>query len=285
MITYVKEELVDLALLILSLEVNITKGVNNKDLAILSNNSLASTSRSSSRGRSSSSRGSLSSTARLLSRTSSIALGRLLLHTALSSVLGQRGSLFLVASGRGRCSRGWSGSCVDARDVKTTTPGGVAGELDVALDKLLLSLPAHVQSEVVKTTTYNEEKANDNRAQAGAVSVVVVIGALPEREAIGEEVVVSVALGATEDVGDEGETSLSLAGLLHSSLDLSIGRRLSLCASLLVLCSLGSHSLSDLVRVQISGLLAIGLGNVIERGRGRDAEDVVEVGSRVGLIL
>lgn len=134
----------DLALLILSLEVNITKGVNNKDLAILSNNSLASTSRSSSRGRSSSSRGSLSSTARLLSRTSSIALSRLLLHTALSSVLGQRGGLFLVASGRRRCSRGWSGSCVDARDVKTSTPSGVAGELDVALDKLLLSLPAHV---------------------------------------------------------------------------------------------------------------------------------------------
>jgi hypothetical protein len=137
----------------------------------------------------------------------------------------------------------------------------------------------------VNTTTYNEEKTNDDCAQAGAVSVVVVVGALPEREAIGQEMVISVALGATKDVSDEGETSLSLAGLLHSSLDLSIGRRLSLCAGLLVLSSLGSHSLSDLVRVQISGLLAIGLGNIVERSRGRDAEDVVEGRSGIGLIL
>lgn len=231
----------NLSLIILSLEVNVTKRVNNQDLAVLSNNTLASTSGANSGSRSGISRLSRAlGAADLLDGLSTVALLGLLVHATLSSVLGQRGSFFLLALGRSG-SRGRSRSSFDTGDVKTATPSSFTGKLDVALDKLGLTLPAHVEGKVVNTATNDEEQTNHNRAQAGSVAVVVVIGALPEREAIGEEMVVTVAFGATEDVGNEGQTSLSLASLLDSGFDLSIGGRLDLLALLLVLSSLGSH--------------------------------------------
>lgn len=275
----------DFSPVILSLKVHVAEGVDNEDLAILSNNSLSSTGRTTSRSRGSSSGRSLRlGTARLLNGLSTISLGKLLLHTALSSVLGHGGSFLLVAGGRGS-GFGDRSRSIDAGDVETIAPGCLPGKLDVALNKLGLALPAHVEGEVVEATADNDKQADNDRAQAGTVSVVVVIGALPEREAIGEEMVVSVALGATKDVGDEGETGLGLAGLLDSGLDLGIGRRLCVCAVLLVLLGLRSHSLPDLVGVQVAGLLAVRLCDIVQRSRGGHAEDVVEVGGLVGLVL
>jgi hypothetical protein len=37
--------------------------------------------------------------------------------------------------------------------------------------------------------------------------------------------------------------------------------------------------------VQVAGLLAVGLCDIIQRSRGGHAEDVVEVGGLVGLVL
>jgi hypothetical protein len=135
----------------------------------------------------------------------------------------------------------------------------------------------------VNTTSDNKEQANHDGTQAGSVAVVVVVGALPQREAIGEEMIISVALGSAQDVGDQRQTGLSLTGLLNGGLDLSRSGRLDGSTSLLVLAGLGAHLLLDLVGVQRARLLAVGLGDVVERGRRGDAEDVVKGRGGIGL--
>lgn len=103
--------------------------------------------------------------------------------------------------------------------------------------------------------------------------------------------VVPVSFRATQDVSNEGEPRLALRGLLHGGIDLGLrGRLCDVDTGLLlalVLASLGAIGLElllNLVRMQRARLLAVGLGNVIMRGRGRDLEDVVECGAGVSFV-
>lgn len=135
-------------------------------------------------------------------------LGVALLHPAHLTVHGDEVSVFIFhhlrwgRRGRRSGNRGRGG--VDAWDVKVLPPSGMAGKFDVTLDELALALPAHVQGQVVGCAAGEEEDARDGGAQAGAVTVVVVLGALPRGEAVAEKMVVAVAHRATEDVCDDG---------------------------------------------------------------------------------
>lgn len=139
-------------------------------------------------------------------------------------------------------------------------------------------------------TTANKEQTKHDGAQAGSVAVVVVVGALPEREAVGEEVVVAVSRRSLEDVGNERQASLLLGRLLDGSLDFGRrgslgGLRAGLVALLpLALCFVCAKLLRHLVGMQRSCPLAVGLADVILRGRVGDTEDVVKGRGRVGLV-
>lgn len=127
-------------------------------------------------------------------------------------------------------------------------------------------------------TSAHEEGAEHGRAQPGPVPVVVVVGALPEGEAVRQEVVVAVPQRPAQDVGDEGEARLAFRGILDGRVDLRLGRRLArLLVALLQL-------LLDLVRVQGARLPAVRLGDLVVRRRRRDAEDVVECRRGIGLV-
>jgi hypothetical protein len=55
----------------------------------------------------------------------------------------------------------------------------------------------------VRSTTKDKEQPNKHRAQTRPESIIVVPRALPQRKAVFQEMVVAVAAGALEDVGDE----------------------------------------------------------------------------------
>ncbi|KUI62078.1 hypothetical protein VP1G_11327 [Cytospora mali] len=207
-------ELLHVTLLVLLLKVHITKGVDNQNLSILRNDALLRALRTTSsrrRRRGARSRGSGSSAGgSLAGRALGAVLGRLLLGLALLhaphlAVRGH-GPLLLGLRRRRRRCRVHGGR--DGRDSQVVAPGGVARELDVALDELALALPAHVQGEVVGAAAEGEEDAEHDGAQARAVALVEVVGALPDGEAVGHEVVVAGAAGPLEDVGDDGQARL-----------------------------------------------------------------------------
>lgn len=108
----------------------------------------------------------------------------------------------------------------------------------------------------MNAATNKEEQPEQDCTQSRAVAVVVVISALPQRESIGKEMVVAVASRASENVGDQRQTSLALRCKLDGGLDFR--RRgclesLALLLRLLLSCSLfGSQRLLDLVRVKSS---------------------------------
>lgn len=317
---YIKQILSRVTLLVLLLEIDIAQRIHNKDLAVFGNDPLLGASRTitlssrlgggRARGRSRSGSGSsllLAATATaaggLLTVVLLLLLGVALLHPAHLAVHGDDVSVLVFHHLRlgGRRRRRRSGhrsrGGVDTGDVQVLTPSGMAGKLDVALDELTLALPAHVEGQVVGGAAGEEEDARDSGAQTGAVTVVVVLGALPRGEAVAEEVVVAVAHRPTQDVGDDGQAGLALRGALDGGLDLSGGGRLDhlrtrLAAILLLklgflllgLDALGLELLLDLVRVQLAGLLLVGLVDVIETGGLADAEELVEgdVGPLVG---
>ncbi len=173
----------------------------------------------------------------------------------------------------------------------------MAGELDIALDEFALPLPAQQQDEIVRSTTAKEEDADEHGAQARAIPAVVVLSAFPGRKPIAQEVVVAVAAGSAQDVGDDGQARLSLSCPLDRSLDLGGRRRLGdldggfpsflllfLGLLLLRLGSLGRELLLDLVRVQRPRALLVCLVDVLEARRRRGTEEFVEgdIGSFVG---
>ena len=170
----------------------------------------------------------------------------------------------------------------------------MARKLDVALDELALALPAHVQGQVVGAAAGDEEDAEHGGAQAGPVAVVVVLGALPRGEAVGQEVVVAVAAGSAQDVGDDGQAGLALRGALDGRLELGRGgllghpdARLGLLVLGLVLLGLGAlggELLADLVGMELARLLLVRLVDVIVARAAGDAEELVEgdIGALVG---
>lgn len=127
----------------------------------------------------------------------------------------------------------------------------------------------------------HDEDAEHDGAEARAVPRVVVVGALPQREAVGQEVVVAVPRRPAQDVCDEGEAGLALRGALDGRLCLG-GR--GLLGGLAGLCAVVSEVLLHLVRVERARLLAVGAVDVLLRGRGGDAEDVVKGGRGIGLV-
>lgn len=135
----------------------------------------------------------------------------------------------------------------------------------------------------MRAAAQGEEDAEHDGAQAGAVPVVVVVGALPRREAIGHKVVVASTPGAFQDVGDDGQAGLSVRSLLDGGLDLGLRGGLGdVDTGLLVLLvlfglgTLGGELLLYLVGVEGTRLLAVGLVDIILGGRGGDAQNIVE---------
>jgi hypothetical protein len=145
-------------------------------------------------------------------------------------------------------------------------------------------LVVHNQDEVVDGAADEDEDTEDGGAEAGAVPVVVVVGALPGREAVLEEVVVAIAVGSAKDLADEAEASLALRGGLDGGADLLLRGGLDGLALLLELVALGLELLLDLVGVEGAGDLAVGLGDVVDGGLGADAEELVEGRLRVLLV-
>ena len=259
------------ALLVLLLEIDVTKGVNDKNLAILGDDPALLSSRSSRRI---ARRRRALNFAGLLGGATTLALVLLVTHAPFPTVHGLRRALVLVLT-RSRLALG-------SRNVQVSSPSSFAGVLDITLDELLLALPAHVEYEVMDSSTADEEDADQDAAQARAVAVIVVIRALPQREAVGEVVIVALTSLATQDVGNEGETCLTLGGELDGILDL--GRSRGLSTLVLALCALGAQLLSDLVGVKSASLCTVGLVNVVLRGGICDAEDLVEGGGGVSLV-
>ena len=93
-----------------------------------------------------------------------------------------------------------------------------------------------------------------------------------------------------EDVGNERQAGLLLRGFLDGSLNLGRrralgGLRAGLAALLaLALCLVGAKLLRHLVGMQRACLLAVGLADIILRGRVGDAENVVKGRGRVDLV-
>lgn len=263
------------SLFVLLLEIDVAEGVDDEDLAVLGHDSLLGARGPRARGCRCLGHGRRAAAAAGLLTDASGAggaagalpflaglLARLpLLHAALLAVQGDGGLLRLFVVGGGlRLRLRWrwlwvsSGSGVggvESRDGEVVAPGGVSGELDVALDELALAPPAHVQGDVVEAAGADEQAAEEDGAEARAVAAVVVLGALPGGEAVLEEVVVAVAAGPAQDVGGDGEAGLALAGLLDGGLELggAWGPGDLDALGLVLLGALGHDLLAHLVRV------------------------------------
>lgn len=266
--THIKEEFVDIALLVFFLKVNVAQRVNHKNLAILSNNPLAL------------SRRTLGGIARLglalrlaallARRTSFLTLLLRLLHTSLPPVYRLRRALLVLGRRRRRRERhlgSWDAGA---------TPSRLAGELDVALDKLDLALPAHVEDDVVHTTTTQQENANHDSPKTRSIPIVIVISPLPQREPIPQKVVIAVPLWAPQNIRNQRQSRLRVACLLDSLVELTFGGLLRIDA--LLGLEVGLELLLDLVGVQGAGLGAVGFGDVVNGSGGDNVEDVVEGG-------
>jgi hypothetical protein len=89
--------------------------------------------------------------------------------------------------------------------------------------------------------------------------------------------VVSLTLGALEDVGNDGQTLVASGDLLHVRINLPLGGDSGLLAGLLALPRIvGDEDLAGLVGVQLARALAVGFGQVVLGGAGLDAEQVVK---------
>lgn len=307
-LTYIKKELLNLTLLIDLLEIDVAERVDNEDLAVLGHHALLSTGRARRRLCRGGGRAAAAGSARIGAGTETatngtaaadaltgrIALGITLLHTALLAVHCHVVLLRLVfgrtrvGSSSTTTTQGRIGTNINA-EVDTTqlaAPGGVARVPNVAFDKLALALPAHVQGNVVRSAADKDKEAEQDGAEARPVTVVVVFGALPDGEAVGEKMVVAVAFGSAQDVGHNAEAGLHLRGALHGSTNLASRRALGdidtgllvAAVALLLGClgAVGRDLLLDLVRMELPCLLAVRFVDIVEGGRGRDANKVVK---------
>lgn len=230
-LTHVKKELLHIAVGIFLLQIHVAKGIHDQNLAVLGHDPLlraagaGSLSLRHGRRASASLLGGTGSAAGLASALLGGLLTRsLLLHPTLLAVHRHRG-LVIVGGGRrrrGRCGR----RGIDAGDPQVAAPGGLARERDVAANELALPLPAHVQGEVVEAAAAHKKHTDEHGAQPRPVPAVVVLGALPHGEAVGDEVVVARAARAPQDVRDDGEAGLAVASGLDGGLDLGLRRRL-----------------------------------------------------------
>ena len=173
---YIKKVLADVAVLFLFLEVDIASSIDDKNLAILSNDTLANPSwgcRGAAGGTVARSRG----LASLLGRGAALLLpGLPLLETPLLAVHGLRWAVLLLNSRGG--GRSWSS--IDLGNIKAFTPGCVPCKLDVTFNKPSVSLLVHVEDKVVHAASVEHKDTDHGGAESGAVAVVVVVVALPQ---------------------------------------------------------------------------------------------------------
>lgn len=111
--------------------------------------------------------------------------------------------------------------------------------------------------------------------------MIVVSRTSPLGESVLQEVVVALPRRALQDVGNDSEPLVSLGDLLHMCFDFLLRRLLgdfdAILAFVLVLQSIGgSELLASLVRVDGTGLLAVGFIDIVLRRRGLETEQVVE---------
>lgn len=209
--TYIKQKLLHLSIVIALLEIHVPNSVNNEDLPILSNNALL-------RARNTSRRvgGGHLSLRRLNLLLRLLLLRVLLLHASLPTVH-RLHSLGITIRRRRRL-----GPRIHTGDSQSLSPRRASRKLDIPPDKLLLSLPAQVQGEVMSRAADEDEQASKHGAEAGAESRVVVTGALPDREAVGEEMVVARALRALEEFLDEAEAGEAVGGGFGGGVDFGV---------------------------------------------------------------
>ena len=296
-VTYIQEELVKFTLGGALLKVDVADAIDYEDLAVLGDSALLCANRTAGKF---SLDGSADSG--VLCLFGKGGFGRLgLLCGTLALTLGSTLLLSVpVHSLRfllGRGLRDGSGCGVNAGNASDlVTPGDTAGLTDVALDKVAVLHPVHVEGDVVDTTTEEDEETDHDRAETRAESLVVVAGSAPFGEAVTEEVIVALALSTTKDVGDYAETSKASRGFLAESIDLLLRRLLVLLdmdgglVSLLGVLDwrgrvVGSdETLTGLVRVQDTGLLLVGSVDVVDVCKVLYTEERVE-GSVATLVL
>lgn len=280
-LTYVEKELLLLAFFSLFLEEDIARRIDNENLAVFSDNALLGTLRA--RGQRCFDRRRDTRLARLLRDNSLLVLAVLLLHGALLTTV-HRGHLlssFVRIIPLFSVDRRRGGDRVDAGnalDASVVTPSSPAGMPNIALDKLPATLVGHEQSEVVHATTHDDEHANHHGAKSRAVTLVVVARAPPLGKAVLQEVVVTLTVLTLQNIGNHGQPLVRSRGLLHVSINLPLRCLLDdLLALLLVLQdALGLETLAGFVGMQLARLLTVGLGQLILRGRGLHAEQIVE---------
>jgi hypothetical protein len=277
--TYIEQELALCAILGLLLQEDIADGIDDQNLAVLCNNALLSALRA--RNDFGLDRCADATGACLLHSLDLLVLDALLLHGALLATV-PWDKLFIVRGvfGLSRLSRSSNRGSVgtgDALDGSFVTPGGLARMADVSLDKLSAALMCHEKGKVVHSTAHDDQHAKENRAEAWAEAGVVVARAPPCGEAIAQEMVVSLTLGALEDVGNDGQTLVASGDLLHVRINLPLGGDSGLLAGLLALPRIvGDEDLAGFVGVQLARALAVGFGQVVLGGAGLDAEQVVK---------
>lgn len=227
--TYIQEEFVKFTLGGALLKVDVADAIDDEDLAILGDGALLCANGTA--GKLRLDRSADSGVLCLFGKGSFGWLG--LLCSTLALTLGSTLLLSVpVHSLRfflGRGLRDGSGCGVNAGNTSDlVTPGDTAGLANVALDKVAVFHPVHVEGNVVDTTTEEDEETDHDRAETRAKSLVVVAGSAPFGEAVTEEVIVALALSTTEDVGDYAETSKASRGFLAESIDFLLRRLLVL---------------------------------------------------------
>ena len=192
---------------------------------------------------------------------------------------------------RGRCTGVDTGNALDL-----VAPSNATSLTNVALDKVAVLHPVHVEGNVVDTTTEEDKETDHDRAETRTESLVVVASTAPFGEAIAKEVIVALALSTTKDVCDYAETSETSRGFLAESIDLLLRRLLVLLdmnsglVSLLGLLDrwgrvVGSdETLTGLVGVQDTSLLLVGGVDIVDVCKVLYTEERVE-GSIATLVL
>jgi hypothetical protein len=154
---------------------------------------------------------------------------------------------------------------------------------NVPVDEFPLPLPAKNEGGVMSTTTENEKEPNKHTSQTRTESRVVVAGALPLGKPILQKVIVTLTTGSAEDVGDGVQASSPFMGFLDSRGNFALGGSLVDMDALLggfgfalVLGAVGDEGSLDLVGVEKSGFLAVGLVQFVLVGIGTHTEEVYQ---------
>lgn len=135
--------------------------------------------------------------------------------------------------------------------------------MDVVLHELALLASVQGEDAVVQASAADEEQAKKHAANAGTETVIVVSRSAPHGEAILQEVVIVLPLGASENIRNSGQPSIPLAGLLLLCGGLR-GRETTTSGALWL----------ELVRVEGLGTLAVALADVVNGSTGLDANEV-----------